>query len=85
MLPSQRITPLLQRAQEREDGIIQTLDEYQQHLQTQRARLEELQRYTTEYANTRLTTTNPAAFMNRQAFLDRLHQAVQQQTQLVKA
>ncbi|WP_225763834.1 flagellar export protein FliJ [Stenotrophomonas sp. Marseille-Q4652] len=83
MKQSQRIDPLLKRAQEKEDAVARDLAERQRVLETHLNRLEELRRYAEEYANAQMAATSPAQLLNRRAFLDRLDSAVQQQSQTV--
>lgn len=83
MMQSRRIDPLLRRAQEHEDEVARDLAERQRLLDTHVARLAELRRYAEEYAHGQVAATSPAALSNRQAFLDRLDSAVQQQAQTV--
>lgn len=85
MMQSQRIDPLLRRAQEHEDAVARDLAERQRMLDTHLSRLEELRRYAEEYANSQVRATSPAQLANRQAFLDKLESAVQQQNQTVTA
>ena len=83
MMQSQRIDPLLRRAQQREDEVARDLAERQRALETHESRLEELRRYAEEYANSQMAATSLAQLANRRAFLDRLESAVQQQCQTV--
>jgi len=82
-MQSKRIDPLLQRAQQREDEVARDLAERQRALETHESRLEELRRYAEEYANSQMAATSLAQLSNRRAFLDRLDNAVQQQSQTV--
>jgi flagellar protein FliJ len=79
MMQSQRIDPLLRRAQQHQDEVARDLAERQRTLATHESRLEELRRYAEEYANSQLAATSPAQLANRRAFLERLESAVQQQ------
>ncbi len=83
MKQSNRMDPLLRRAQDHEDEVARALAERQQALDLHQSRLEELRRYADEYANAQMSATSPAQLMNRRAFLDRLDSAVQQQSQTV--
>ncbi|QDI03553.1 MULTISPECIES: flagellar export protein FliJ [Xanthomonas translucens group] len=83
MMQSQRIDPLLRRAQQREDEVARDLAERQRALETHESRLEELRRYAEEYASSQMSATSLAQLANRRAFLDRLESAVQQQCQTV--
>ncbi|AKK67862.1 MULTISPECIES: flagellar export protein FliJ [Xanthomonas translucens group] len=83
MMQSQRIDPLLRRAQQHEDEVARDLAERQRALETHESRLEELRRYAEEYANSQMSATSLAQLANRRAFLDRLESAVQQQCQTV--
>ena len=83
MMQSQRIDPLLCRAQQLEDEVARDLAERQRALETHESRLEELRRYAEEYANSQMAATSLAQLANRRAFLDRLESAVQQQCQTV--
>lgn len=83
MKQSNRMDPLLRRAQDHEDEVARALAERQQALDMHQSRLEELRRYADEYANAQMAATSPAQLMNRRAFLDRLDSAVRQQSQTV--
>jgi flagellar FliJ protein len=83
MMQSQRLDPLLRRAQQHEDEVARDLAERQRALATHESRLEELRRYAEEYANSQMAATSLAQLANRRAFLDRLESAVQQQCQTV--
>ena len=83
MKQSKRIDPLLQRAQDHQDEVARDLAKRQQALDTHQARLAELRRYAEEYANAQLAATTAVQLMNRRAFLDRLDNAVAQQSQTV--
>ncbi len=80
MTPSRRMDPLLSRAQDREDAAARELARHQQVLAQHESRLAELRRYADEYANSQMAATSPAQLANRRAFVDRLQQAVQQQS-----
>lgn len=79
MMQSQRIDPLLRRAQDREDEVARELAEQQNTLDSHVSRLEELRNYAEEYAHMQLNATTASALSNRRAFLDRLDSAVLQQ------
>jgi flagellar FliJ protein len=83
MTQSKRMDPLLRRAQDHEDEVARDLAKRQQALDTHVARLAELRRYAEEYAGAQMAATSPAQLMNRRAFLDRLDNAVTQQSQTV--
>ncbi|MEE7548650.1 flagellar export protein FliJ [Xanthomonas sp. Kuri4-1] len=83
MMQSQRIDPLLRRAQDHEDEVARDLAERQRTLDTHESRLDELRRYAEEYAGSQMSATSAAALTNRRAFLDRLDSAVLQQKQTV--
>ena len=80
MTPSRRMDPLLSRAQDREDAAARELARHQQVLAQHESRLAELRRYADEYANSQMAATSPAQLANRRAFVDRLQQAVEQQS-----
>lgn len=83
MKQSNRIDPLLRRAQDRQDEVARELAQRQQSLDMHVSRLDELRRYADEYAAAHMAATSPSQLMNRRAFLDRLDDAVQQQSQTV--
>ncbi|AKC87981.1 flagellar export protein FliJ [Pseudoxanthomonas suwonensis] len=80
MMQSRRIDPLLRRAQEHEDAVARELAERQRAHELQESRLAELRRYADEYASSQMAAISPAQLANRRAFLDRLENAVEQQT-----
>lgn len=83
MTPSRRMDPLLSRAQDQEDAAARELARHQQVLAQHESRLAELRRYAEEYASSQMAATSPALLANRRAFVDRLQQAVEQQSQAV--
>lgn len=80
MTPSRRMDPLLSRAQDLEDAAARELARHQQVLAQHESRLAELRRYADEYAGSQMAATSPAQLANRRAFVDRLQQAVEQQS-----
>lgn len=80
MTPSRRMDPLLSRAQDQEDAAARELARHQQVLAQHESRLEELRRYAEEYAGSQMAATSPAQLANRRAFVERLQQAVDQQS-----
>ena len=80
MTPSRRMDPLLSRAQDREDAAARELARHQQVLAQHESRLAELRRYADEYASSQMAATSPAQLANRRAFVERLQQAVEQQS-----
>jgi len=80
MTPSRRMDPLLSRAQDREDAAARELARHQQVLAQHESRLAELRRYAEEYASSQMAATSPAQLANRRAFVERLQQAVEQQS-----
>lgn len=83
MTPSRRMDPLLSRAQDQEDAAARELARHQQVLAQHESRLAELRRYAEEYASSQMAATSPAQLANRRAFVERLQQAVEQQSQAV--
>lgn len=83
MKSSKRIDPLLNRAQDNEDAVARVLADRQRALQQNESRLDELRRYADEYGQSQLAATSPAQLANRRAFLDRLENAVEQQSRAV--
>ena len=80
---SQRIDPLLRRAQEREDVSARELAERRQALAAQESRLNELRHYAEEYSRPSGSTISPALLHNQLAFREKVDQAVSQQSQVV--
>lgn len=83
MSPSRRMDPLLRHAQDHEDEVAKALAERQKTLDMHQSRLSELRQYADEYANAQMATTSASQLMNRRAFLDRLDNAVQTQSNTV--
>lgn len=86
MVPrSQRLDPLLKVKQRHQDEVAQQVAARDAALAEQQARLEALQRYAAEYAQSPLQcgVTNPALLANRLAFQEKLQQAVTQQSRIV--
>lgn len=83
MMQSRRFDPLLRRAQEHEDTVARDLAERQRAHELQESRLAELRRYADEYASSQMAAISPAQLANRRAFLDRLENAVEQQSRTV--
>ncbi len=81
-----RLDPLLQRAQEREDRVAQELAKVREAQRLQEQRLEELARFKDEYHQPAPAggTLNPALLANRQAFIERIEQAVAVQKRAVE-
>jgi flagellar protein FliJ len=73
---SQRLAPLVHRAERREDEAARTLATKQALLQTHQQRLRDLQNFVHEYAQGTLAVSLPALVLNRAAFVDRLAQAL---------
>lgn len=79
---SERLQPAVDQAQRRQKDALQRLAEHQQKLAAAEQQLEELKRYRREYAlgDGGLTVS---ALLNRQQFVDRIDQAIAQQSQLL--
>ncbi|MDD3764958.1 MAG: flagellar export protein FliJ [Nevskiales bacterium] len=82
-MTSQRLAPIQQIAQTKEEDAAKRLLEAQRKLSERELRLHELQRYVAEYENGPPAST-PLLLMNRQQFLGRLREAVQVQMGLVE-
>ena len=80
---SDRLQPAVDQAQRRQKDALQRLADHQQKLAHAEQQLEELQRYRREYSlgDGGLTVS---ALLNRQQFVDRIDQAIVQQTKLVE-
>jgi flagellar protein FliJ len=81
--PSALLQPLQQIAETREEEAARRLIEQQRQLSERELRLDELSRYLAEY-ETLGYAHNPRMLMNRQAFLERLREAVAVQERLVQ-
>jgi flagellar FliJ protein len=81
---SQRLDPLLQVMQRRQDEVARDVADQQRALLEQEARLDALRRYADEYALVPADASiAPALLANRLAFRERLDAAVAQQTSVV--
>lgn len=80
---SDRLQPAVEQAQRRQKEALQRLAEQQQKLAQAEQQLDELQRYRRDYglSDGGLTVS---ALINRQQFVDRIDQAVVQQTRLIE-
>ena len=80
---SDRLQPAVDQAQRRQKEALQRLAEHQQKLAQAEQQLEELQRYRREYslADGGLTVS---ALLNRQQFVERIDQAIVQQSRLIE-
>jgi flagellar FliJ protein len=84
MTRSQRLDPLLNLMQQRQDAAAREVAERDRTLAEQEARLDALRRYAEEYSTTPTSTTiAPALLANRLAFRAKLETAVAQQTRVV--
>ena len=84
MTRSQRLDPLLQVMQQRQDAAAREVAERDRQLAEQEQRLDALRRYAEEYAITpQEATIAPALLANRIAFRAKLETAVDQQTRIV--
>jgi flagellar protein FliJ len=84
MTRSQRLDPLLQVMQQRQDAAAREVAERDRQLAEQEQRLDALRRYAEEYAVTpQEATIAPALLANRIAFRAKLETAVDQQTRIV--
>lgn len=82
-MSSARLQPLQQIAESREEEASRRLLDRQRALSERESRLNELTRYLSEYEGL-AQAHNPRLLMNRQAFVERLREAVAIQTQLVQ-
>ncbi len=82
-MSSARMQPLQQLAEVREDEAARRLIDQQRVLGEREQRLQELTRYLAEYDGL-ASAHNPRLLMNRQAFVERLREAVSMQTRLVE-
>lgn len=80
---SDRLQPAVEQAQRRQKEALQRLAEQQQKLAQAEQQLDELQRYRRDYglSDGGLTVS---ALINRQQFVDRIDQAIVQQTRLIE-
>lgn len=84
MTRSQRLDPLLNLMQQRQDAAAREVAERDRQLAEQEQRLDALRRYAEEYAITpNEATIAPALLANRIAFRAKLETAVDQQTRIV--
>lgn len=81
--PSQRLEPLQQLAENREDEAGKRMLEAQRRLAEREARLAELARYRADYENGP-REGSPRLLLNHRLFLDRLREAERFQRQLVE-
>lgn len=80
---SERLQPAVEQAQRRQKEALQRLAECQQQMAHAEQQLEELRRYRREYGlgDGGLTVS---ALLNRQQFVDRIDQAIVQQSRLIE-
>lgn len=81
---SKRLEPLLRHAEAREDEAARVFAQTQQALEANEQRLAELRRYADEYAGVSHGAINPALLANREAFRERVQEAVGLQAQAVE-
>ncbi len=81
----QRLKPLQQLAEEREQLHARELAERQRTLAAQEQRLTEITRYAQEYARLAPGLVDPALLANRRAFIEKLDTALVQQRQHVES
>lgn len=81
---ARRLDPLLRRAEERENAAARDLAEKTRALASHEQRLAELSRYASEYAPPADGITSPAQLLNRQAFRERIDDAIARQRQAVE-
>lgn len=79
-----RLQPLLQEAAEQEAEAAQSLQRQQRRLNDSEGRLATLQQFSQQYAAL-ARAHDPVRLRNQQAFVDRLREAVDQQSQQVAA
>ncbi|QHS09244.1 flagellar export protein FliJ [Sinimarinibacterium sp. NLF-5-8] len=82
-MTSARLRPIQQIAEKKEQDAAARVRERQQLLTQRRARLQELMDYLAEYDAPGQTLT-VTMLINRQAFIDKLRQAIDMQTRLVE-
>ena len=75
-----RLQPAVEQARQRSEDALSELAAQQQQLARAEHQLSELQRYRDEYANHGDATPSVSAMLNRQTFIQRIDQAVVQQT-----
>lgn len=81
---SQRLDPLIQVVQQRQDEAARKVADRERVVREQQERLDALRRYAEEYAASPATATiSPALLVNRMAFRERLNAAVLQQAGIV--
>lgn len=81
---ARRLDPLLRRAEQRESAAARDLAEKTRALAHHEQRLAELARYASEYAPPASGITSPAQLLNRQAFRERIDDAIARQRQAVE-
>lgn len=81
---ARRLDPLLRRAEERENAAARELAEKTRALASHEQRLAELARYASEYAPPAQGITSAAQLLNRQAFRERIDDAIARQQQAVE-
>lgn len=80
-----RIDPLIRRAEERKQSVAREFGARHRHLQSQEQRLQDLQRFSDEYASwPQGATLAPAQLANREAFRARLDDAMATQSRHVE-
>ncbi|MFA5940099.1 MAG: flagellar export protein FliJ [Sinimarinibacterium sp.] len=82
-LASERLQPLQQRAETREEEATRRLLDQQRQLSERELRLHELTRYLAEYEGMG-SAGSARMLMNQRAFIERLREAVAMQTRLVE-
>lgn len=81
---SQRLDPLIQVVQQRQDDAARRVADRERVVREQQERLDALRRYAEEYAASPASVSiQPAMLVNRMAFRERLDQAVLQQAGIV--
>lgn len=81
---SQRLQPLQQVAEQREDEALRQLAECQRNERDHEQRLSDLRRYMAEYSQQDAAVCTPALLNNRLGFLARLREAEKMQLQLLE-
>lgn len=75
-----RLQPAVDQAKQRSESALTHFASQQQVLAKAEQQLSELHRYREEYAGTGGATSNVTAMLNRQSFVQRIDQAITQQT-----
>lgn len=77
---AKQLQPAVEQARQRSEDALVKLAAQQQHLAKAEHQLSELQRYRQEYATSGTGALSVAALLNRQTFIERIDQAIVQQS-----